>query len=172
MRAHDVVNDPFRDCRENNHHQRAENRAGQCPCGHPRISLQISKNAPDRFHLGRKLSDSANLANAREKQFHKTGSFIRVYSCSFVAKICGMPNEPNPFSDRIHIEQLEISARIGVPEKERATPQRLTVSISFWPYYERRDLSDKIDNAVNYSTVVEETKNFVRKQSTNLIETL
>ena len=83
-----------------------------------------------------------------------------------------MPNEPNPFSDRIHIEQLEISARIGVPEKERATPQRLTVSISFWPYYERRDLSDKIDNAVNYSTVVEETKNFVRKQSTNLIETL
>src|SRR5262249_2070584 len=107
-----------------------------------------------------------------KNKFHKTGSFIRVYSCSFVAKICGMPNEPNPFSDRIHIEQLEIFARIGVPEKERATPQRLTVSISFWPYYERRDLSDKIDNAVNYSTVVEETKNFVRKQSTNLIETL
>jgi hypothetical protein len=36
-----------------------------------------------------------------------------------------VPNEPNPLSDRLHIEQLEISARIGVPEKERATPQRL-----------------------------------------------
>jgi dihydroneopterin aldolase len=83
-----------------------------------------------------------------------------------------MPNEPNPHSDRIHIEQLEISARIGVPEKERASPQRLTVSISFWPYYERRDIADKIDNTVNYSTVAEETKNFVRDQSTNLIETL
>jgi len=48
-----------------------------------------------------------------------------------------MPNEPNPLSDRIHIEQLEISMRIGAPEKERSTPQRLAVSISFWPYYEQ-----------------------------------
>ena len=83
-----------------------------------------------------------------------------------------MPKEPNPLSDRIHIEQLEISAHVGVPEKERATPQRLTVSISFWPYHEQRDMSDRIDNTVNYSAVAEETKNFVRDQSTNLIETL
>jgi 7,8-dihydroneopterin aldolase/epimerase/oxygenase len=83
-----------------------------------------------------------------------------------------MPNEPNPLSDQIHIEQLEISTRIGVPEKERAAPQRLTVSISFWPYYDQRDMADEIDNTVNYSIVAEETKNFVRDQSTNLIETL
>ena len=83
-----------------------------------------------------------------------------------------MANEPSPHSDEIHIEQLEISTRIGVPEKERATPQRLTVSISFWPYCEQRDMADKIDNTVNYSIVAEETKNFVRNLSTNLIETL
>lgn len=83
-----------------------------------------------------------------------------------------MPNEANPLSDRIHIEQLEIFTRIGVPEKERSSPQRLTVSISFWPYRDQRDLADKIDNTVNYSMVAEETKNFVRDQSTNLIETL
>jgi dihydroneopterin aldolase len=83
-----------------------------------------------------------------------------------------MRNEPNPHSDRIHIEQLEISTRIGVPEKERSTPQQLTVSISFWPYRDQRDMADKIDNTVNYSIVAEETKNFVRDQSTNLIETL
>jgi 7,8-dihydroneopterin aldolase/epimerase/oxygenase len=83
-----------------------------------------------------------------------------------------VPTEPNPLSDRIHIEQLEIFAHIGVPEKERSTPQRLTVSISFWPYHEQRDVADKIDNTVNYSIVAEETKNFVRVQSTNLIETL
>jgi 7,8-dihydroneopterin aldolase/epimerase/oxygenase len=83
-----------------------------------------------------------------------------------------MPNEPNLSSDRIHIEQLEISAHIGVPEKERSTPQRLTVSISFWPYHEQRDVADKIDNTVNYSIVAEETKNFVRDQQANLIETL
>jgi 7,8-dihydroneopterin aldolase/epimerase/oxygenase len=83
-----------------------------------------------------------------------------------------MPSEPNSLSDRIHIEQLEIFTRIGVPEKERAAPQRLTVSISFWPYHEQRDVADKIDNTVNYSIVAEETKNFVRDQSTSLIETL
>jgi dihydroneopterin aldolase len=68
-----------------------------------------------------------------------------------------MPNEPNPLSDRVHIEQLEIYAHIGVPEKERSTRQRLTVSTSFWPYYEQRDMADEIDNTVNYSIVAEET---------------
>ena len=82
-----------------------------------------------------------------------------------------MPNE-FPSSDRIHIEQLEVSTHIGVPDEERGAPQRLTVSISFWPYREAGDLADKIENAINYSSVVEETKNFVRDQSVNLIETL
>jgi FolB domain-containing protein len=75
-------------------------------------------------------------------------------------------------ADRIHVEQLEVSTRIGVLKEERGAPQRLTVSISFWPYYEAGDLADKIENAINYSDVVEETKNFVRDQSVSLIETL
>jgi len=83
-----------------------------------------------------------------------------------------MPNEPNPFSDRIHIEELEVSTQIGVPEEERAAPQRLTVSISFWPYHGARDLADKLERTVNYSAVADEAKNFVRNQSANLIETL
>jgi dihydroneopterin aldolase len=83
-----------------------------------------------------------------------------------------MLNEPYSLSDEIHIEQLEISARIGVPDQERAVPQRLTVSISFWPYQQTRDLGDKIDKTVNYSAVAEETKNFACNQSVNLIETL
>lgn len=83
-----------------------------------------------------------------------------------------MPNEPRPSCDQIHIEELELSTHIGVPEEERAAPQRLTASISFWPYHEAGDLADKIENAINYSKVVEETKNFVRDQSVKLIETL
>ena len=83
-----------------------------------------------------------------------------------------MPSESHPFADEIHIEQLEISARIGVPEQERATPQRLTVSISFWPYQQTRDLADKIDETVNYSAVAAETKRFAHDQPVNLIETL
>jgi len=83
-----------------------------------------------------------------------------------------MTNESHPLCDQIHIEQLEVSTRVGVPEKERATPQRLIVTISFWPYRQTRDLGDKIDQTVNYSAVAEETKNFVRDQSVKLIETL
>jgi dihydroneopterin aldolase len=83
-----------------------------------------------------------------------------------------MPNELNPLSDPIHIEQLEISTRIGVPEKERSTPQRLTVSITLWPKQDSRDLGDQIDKTVNYSAVAEEAKSFARDQSVNLIETL
>jgi len=78
----------------------------------------------------------------------------------------------HPFCDEIRIEQLEISARIGVPEEERVTPQRLTINISFWPYQQTRDLADNIHNAVNYSVVADETKSFVRGRSVNLIETL
>jgi FolB domain-containing protein len=81
-------------------------------------------------------------------------------------------NESDRFCDEVHIEQLEVSARVGVPEQERANLQRLTVSISFWPYQQIRDVADDIDHTVNYSVVAEETKRFVRDQSVNLIETL
>jgi dihydroneopterin aldolase len=83
-----------------------------------------------------------------------------------------MSNESHPLCDEICIEQLEVSARIGVPEEERVTPQRLTINISFWPYQQTRDLADNIHNAVNYSVVADETKSLVRGQSVNLIETL
>ena len=83
-----------------------------------------------------------------------------------------MANEQHPFCDEIHIEQLEVSARIGVPEEERTKPQRLSVSISFWPREQACDLDDKIDETVNYSAVAEETKSFVSEQSVSLIETL
>jgi dihydroneopterin aldolase len=82
-----------------------------------------------------------------------------------------MPDEPSPLSDPIHIEQLEISTRVGVPEKERATRQRLTVSITLWPKQDTRDLGDQIGRTVNYSAVAEAARNFARDQSVNLIET-
>ena len=83
-----------------------------------------------------------------------------------------MPNESHPFPDEIHIEQLEVLTRIGVPEEERANPQRLTLNISLWPYQKTGDLADNIEQTVNYSAVAEETKRFAREQPANLIETL
>ena len=83
-----------------------------------------------------------------------------------------MPNEPNAFSDQIHIEELEISTHIGVPEEERVNPQRLTVSITLWPRHDARDLGDNIDKTINYSAIAEAAKSLARDQSVNLIETL
>ena len=83
-----------------------------------------------------------------------------------------MSNESHPFPDEIRIEQLDVFTRIGVPEQERANPQKLTVSISLWPYQQINDLADHIEQTVNYSAVAEETKNFVRDQLVSLIETL
>jgi len=83
-----------------------------------------------------------------------------------------MANKLSPLSDQIHIEQLEISTHIGVPEKERAIPQRLTVSITLWPKQNTRDLGDQIGRTVDYSAVAEAARNFVSDQSVNLIETL
>ena len=65
-----------------------------------------------------------------------------------------MTNESHPFSDEIHIEQLEVSARIGVPEKERATPQRLSVGISFWPYQQTRDVAEQVNARGRFDAVI------------------
>jgi len=83
-----------------------------------------------------------------------------------------VPNESHPFPDEVRIEQLEVFTVIGVLEHERKGLQRLTVSISFWPYQQSQDLADNIEKAVNYSAVAEETKRFAREQTVNLIETL
>jgi dihydroneopterin aldolase len=83
-----------------------------------------------------------------------------------------VPNESHPLLDKIHIEQLEVYTRVGVPQEERAKPQRLTVNISLWPYQQASDLADHIGRTVNYSAVADETKNFLRDQSVKLIETL
>src|ERR1700694_1057888 len=73
---------------------------------------------------------------------------------------------------QIHIEQLEIFARVGVPERERAKSQRLSVSITLWPARDIRGLDDKIGRSVDYSAVCKDTKKFVRDRSDKLIETL
>jgi dihydroneopterin aldolase len=75
-------------------------------------------------------------------------------------------------SDYIRIEQLELSARIGVTETERAQPQRLNVSLLIWPLRPFVDLGDDVRNTINYSEVCQETKNFVGDRADRLIETL
>ena len=72
--------------------------------------------------------------------------------------------------DRIHIERLEVHGRVGVPDSERAQPQRLSLNVTLWPKIP--ELHDNIANTVNYSAVAECTKEFVNQHDYKLIETL
>lgn len=74
--------------------------------------------------------------------------------------------------DQVHVEQLEVFARVGVTESERAAPQRLTLTISVWPDQSFDKLDDDITRAVNYSALCVAAQDFIRERSTRLIETL
>lgn len=74
--------------------------------------------------------------------------------------------------DQIHIDQLEVLARIGVPEEERASAQRLIFNITFWLVDQASELRDDVARTVDYAAVCAETKKFVQGRSDRLIETL
>jgi dihydroneopterin aldolase len=75
-------------------------------------------------------------------------------------------------ADQIQIQGLEVSVHIGVTDKERAAPQKLTFNLTLWPAGSMRDLNDDIASTVNYATVCAEVKKFIRQRSDKLIETL
>src|SRR3981081_3218443 len=69
MLPHDVVDDQFRDARENDHHQRADDRAPERAQCERRVTLQVAKDAPDRFHLRENLAQARRLrAHTREPE--------------------------------------------------------------------------------------------------------
>ena len=74
--------------------------------------------------------------------------------------------------DEIHVRELELSAHIGVPDEERATLQRLTVSLVMWPSGGFRGMADDLSNTVNYAAVCREVKELVAQRKDKLIETL
>ena len=75
-------------------------------------------------------------------------------------------------SDEIRIEELELTARVGVPEEERAQPQRLVLSITLQVSRSFADLNDDLAQTVDYAAVCEEVRGFVAGRRDKLIETL
>ena len=74
--------------------------------------------------------------------------------------------------DCVVIEELALSARIGVPAVERAQAQRLTVSISLWPRACAGEMRDQLERTVDYAAVCDEVKRVVAGRADQLIETL
>ena len=83
-----------------------------------------------------------------------------------------MTRFPGDAGDVIQIQELELSARIGVPDEERTRPQRLTVSLTLWPLVGFHEMKDQLEKTVDYAGVCGEVKAFVSKRRDKLIETL
>ena len=74
--------------------------------------------------------------------------------------------------DRILIESLELSSRIGVSAEERAQPQRLTATLALEPLSDFRGLDDRLDKTVDYFMVCECVKVLSLARPRHLVETL
>jgi 7,8-dihydroneopterin aldolase/epimerase/oxygenase len=94
-----------------------------------------------------------------------------------VAKIPGRVTathvtEFNPAGDRLHLEQLELDARIGVTDEERAKPQHIVINLTIWPNVGFDQLHDDIERTINYVELCRATREFAQSREWKLIETM
>ncbi|MDR1190379.1 MAG: dihydroneopterin aldolase [Verrucomicrobiales bacterium] len=75
--------------------------------------------------------------------------------------------------DRIHINRLTVSARVGVSDAERARPQRLEISLTFpVPTVSAAAAGDDLSLTVDYFAVGETVKRVAAARPRKLLETL
>lgn len=79
---------------------------------------------------------------------------------------------PPPTAESICLNGLELSCCIGVPEEERATPQRLTADITLVPPCTFGAMGEDIDRTINYDTLACRLADIAAAEPTVLIETL
>lgn len=77
-----------------------------------------------------------------------------------------------PEDDYITLHGLGLTARVGVPEAERAVPQRLSGDVTLWPAAPLAELGDDLDRTVNYSQAAGLCRQTVARGEYRLIETL
>ena len=74
--------------------------------------------------------------------------------------------------DSIHIDELELSAHIGVPDEERLHPQRLTLSLTLQPKHDFTALDDQLTNTVDYFALTRRVRDIAAQSRWKLIESL
>jgi dihydroneopterin aldolase len=75
-------------------------------------------------------------------------------------------------ADEIRIEELELFVRLGVPESERAQPQRVTLSFVLESGKSFSEARDDLARTIDYGEVCEEVKHFTNGRVFQLIETM
>jgi len=74
--------------------------------------------------------------------------------------------------DKIIIKDLAVFYCVGVPDEERAQPQRLLLSIEMEHDFARAAKSDSLDQTINYFAVSQRLIGFGENRNWKLIETL
>ena len=73
---------------------------------------------------------------------------------------------------KITIVDLEVFYCVGVPDEERAKPQRLLVTVEMSLDFTSAIASDRVERTINYQTVADELLKFGEGRSWKLIEKL
>lgn len=79
---------------------------------------------------------------------------------------------PAPAADRICLHGLELRCRIGVPEEERAMPQRLTADITLTPPCAFDAMQEDITRTIDYDALSRRLAELAAAEPTVLMETL
>ena len=74
--------------------------------------------------------------------------------------------------DRITICDLAVLYRVGVPEEERAVPQRLLLTIEMSANFSAAAASDDLSQTIDYYAVTQRLLRFGEGRSWKLLETL
>ena len=75
-------------------------------------------------------------------------------------------------SDRIRIRGLEVEARVGVSEQERARPQTVIVDVDIAADLSRATASDDVRDTIDYGEVLSAVAETVRASESKLLEHL
>ncbi|MFO1478020.1 MAG: dihydroneopterin aldolase [Verrucomicrobiota bacterium] len=73
---------------------------------------------------------------------------------------------------RISVVDLEVSYHIGITDEERATPQRLLVTIDMDFDFSSAALSDRLEKTVNYQALADRVLKFGEGRNWRLLEKL
>jgi len=82
------------------------------------------------------------------------------------------PSEPKRNMSKITIVDLEVSWCVGVPDEERAKPQRLLVTVDMSLDFSTASVSDRIEKTINYQEVADGLLKFGEGRSWKLLEKL
>jgi 7,8-dihydroneopterin aldolase/epimerase/oxygenase len=75
-------------------------------------------------------------------------------------------------TDRIFVDNLRLSCRVGITAEERLKTQEVMLDVSLFLSLAPAGASDSVNDTVNYKALMERISNFVSSKEFNLLESL